>query len=286
MVKKSFVIPAEMRGQRIPGQVPSLEARRILREASMPAPPRTAAMMLAHTDPRLTPESVVKGLGFDLALERSWAKFINETVGGAVNELTVRKALHEKMRQDRIGPELRSALFQRAMTYYRGRVQKSLVQLVSPDDVIKGDVKRDNAAQSANAKRKKSNAEYAKAKREEERKTRAPVGGSYHKRVTGKDGKHKYFYDPEKYASHPEAHVDGAEAQKKYITGQIHKRLEAGECGIDDFKELAKKYGADKVGECLRSEHEGQRVKFDKGRFSKPAVPMTVEKSARFIIRG
>ncbi len=395
----------------------------------------TPQLMLAQTDPRMTPQSIVKGLGLDSALEQSWAKFLGDTLDGAPNELIARKSLHDKMRGDRLDPVLRNVIFQRAMTYYRGRLEKSgraevftdlqkaFIQkynlekknseawnkleafhsnadedegeshsgktgdskewqmledfhtatddeddakhkedskhtkvlnkpkprdaeddkptgvfqkpaaagpfigpkggkyadanhtvawhgegmqkaiLMSPDALaaeIGGKVKRDNAAQSVNAKRKKADAEYARAKKAEEKtklsksmsrgeihsfyvkraKERSEEvqkaearGGSYHKRVTREDGKHRYYYDPDKYASSKDAQVDGAEAEKKRIRSLIDKRLDEGNCSIEHFKELAKKYGADKVGESLRAGHGDGTIKFENGLFSK-AEPM------------
>lgn len=411
-----FVIPPQFRNGRIPGQVPDPAGMRAVKEASTPAPDAklTAKRLMEHNEPRLTPQAVVKGLGMDPATESSWVKLIGG-LKGASNEVVVRKAMHDKMIMDKTEPVLRNVLFQRAMSYYRSRMQKSgssegqTCVVVTVDELRKaklgeamdaggGKVKADPAAKRALTLQRKADREHARklkgeklgkgpseylpesageddtdddAMKSKDTTAPAPVtpakpaeglntanptdaqmgrtkiktsvsyrgkegapiaglnksmsrseivqfylrrkvemlgrygspaaqdaairevaqhhaanireaarmtlskaepkGGLYHKRITDKkSGKHKYFYDPAKYASHPEAHVDGAEAMKAHVHKQISARLdEHGECAIEHFKDLAMKHGADKVGDALREGCASKQYEFRKGKFRK-----------------
>ncbi len=253
---------------------------------------------------------------------------------GATSEISVRKALHERFRSDRLDPVLRKALFQRAMSFYRTRLNKSGIHetldgaqcvVVSPDEFAKamklneeklegldpgGKVKAD-----AEAKRKRTLQRKADRELEKQRKLEAkgePIeksasreeivqfylrkniaiaqryapeqvakleaqlekaeakGGSYHRRVTDpKSGKHRYFYDPEKYKA-AGGHIDGAEAAKDFLHKQIGSKLEKhGECGIEHFKDLAEKHGPDKVADALRDGCGSGKYEFKKGKFRK-----------------
>ncbi len=430
-----FVIPPQFRDSRTPGQVPSREGMAAVRYAQQPAPPAklTAKRLLEHgNEPRLTPEHVVKGLGMDAGTESSWVKFLGDSVGGAINELVVRKALHEKFRDTRMDPVLRSVLFARSMSFYRTRLRKSGIyetidgaacEVLSPDELSKamklneeklaaldigGKAKADPVAKRALVLQRKSDRELAKKRKleEEEAKKKAlskaegegsrggtitghtasgkaiydvkgksdvakvrdfisknphmstddhiaaaknpelghkekmlhvlaaklqsaaevkhlrgelasakaqvpvkkslsrdeirafylrknialakkyapehaagmeaqlekadPKGGTYHKRVTDKkSGKHRYFYDPDKYAKHPDAHIDGAEALKRTIHKTIEERLGEGEHPVESFRDLAAKHGPDKVADALREGCGSGKYEFAAGKFRK-----------------
>lgn len=133
-LSKSFTVPAAWRGARIPGQVPGQGGRNLERLLDMPEQ-KGGLAILDHTEPRLTPDSVVKGLGLDLAEESDWRGWLTKASASAQNEVVMRKALYERFLESRTPPELRRALFQRAMVYYGG-MRKSFVQIVTPRELL------------------------------------------------------------------------------------------------------------------------------------------------------
>lgn len=379
-----YVVPPQYRTQRTPGQVPSREAMQILRDAEKapPSPKLTAERLLSQDQPVLTPAGVLKGLGLDDAQEQGWRKFLG-TFKGEATEIGARQSLMQKIQGDKLEPTLRNVLFQRAMSYYRSRMQKSgtvtvdgqqcmvftpteLAKARAPEEEIPEKVMPDRTNKHRMQMQRKADRELAKKRKQEEKALTSkpngqsvaptpgesgaplrvepvagnaavkksqraevvrfylaspaerrrlieerlqgkqlrkglfslnielakkyapehvarleeqqaslakaePRGGSYHKRVTDpKTGKHKYFYDPDKYAKHPEAHVDGAEAMKGYIRKQIERRLdERGECSIEDFRDLAERHGAEHVGALLKDGCGSKAYEFRKGKFRK-----------------
>lgn len=120
-----------------PGQVPSRENIDLLRQTKqMPSEP-TLAQMFEPTGKYMRPESVVDGLGLDRAKQNEWIGLLGKALS-ARNELTVRHELVSKMLADRMAPELRRALFSRALSYYRD-MRKSMVQIVTVDELRKAE---------------------------------------------------------------------------------------------------------------------------------------------------
>jgi len=120
-----------------PGQVPSRENIDLLRQTKqMPSEP-TLAQMFEPTGRYMSPASVVDGLGLDRAKQNEWVGLLGKALS-ARNELTVRHELVTKMLSDRMAPELRRALFSRALSYYRD-MRKSMVQVVTVDELRKGE---------------------------------------------------------------------------------------------------------------------------------------------------
>lgn len=258
-MKKSGQTPPAFRHSRIPGQVPSRANLKALRLAQKPAPAFNAAMLLEHNEPVMRIEAITKGLGLDPARESSWNKFLDDQLNGGVNELVMRKALYQRMMSERMEPAMRKAIFQRSMTYHQGKMEKSVVQVVTPDEIL----------------------EKAEAR-----------GGSYHRRVPAKSGKgYRYIYDPEKYASRADAHLSGAEARdtriKKAVTSMLEEKTE---CSPEDMKALAKKFGAHEVASVLKKQcGEGGPMEFKNGKFKKKAtepVKKSLEPDFRFVIGG
>lgn len=113
---------------RWPGQVPSqerMEALAATRLATERAPGPNAVLRLPDTTPMMSTDSVVEGLGFDPAERSMWKAFLDDAMNQA-NEVVVRKTLMSKMLDAKIEPGLKRALFQRSMSLYRNRFQKSL----------------------------------------------------------------------------------------------------------------------------------------------------------------
>lgn len=248
MQKSGEVIHPAFRLMRYQGQVPSrenIEAQKLVQKK----PPKfKAEMLLDHTEPMLRVESIVKGLGLDPARETSWTKFLEDQLNGGTNELVMRKALHSRMLEERMEPELRRALFQRAMNYKRDQMRKSTFEVLTAEQIL----------------------EKAEAR-----------GGTYHRRVPRKNGKgFTYIYDPEKYDSREDAHVSGPDARDARIKKGVSTKLEeAGKkgCKVDDMKELAKKYGGKEVAAVLRKQcGEGGPMSFKSGRlYMTKALPPT-----------
>jgi predicted transcriptional regulator len=95
-----------------------------------------------------------------------------------------------------------------------------------------------------------------------------PKGGKYHRRVQGKGGRYRYYYDEDQYKRSKDAHVDGKEAANTAIEKAIATRLdETGEqgCKLDELKKLVKQYGADHVGSVCKTMAGAGKMKFKKG---------------------
>lgn len=255
-MKKSGVIPPAFRHGRVPGQVPNRDAIEALRLARRRAPAFNAAMLLEYDGPVMRVEAITKGLGLNSVRENSWNKFLGDQLNGGVNELVMRKALYSRMMDERMGPELRKAIFQRSMQYYRDRLSKSIVQILTMDEVLE------------------------KAE---------PRGGKYHRRIPAKGGKgFRYIYDPEKYASREDAHLSGPEARdtriKKAVTSMLEEMTEA---TPEDMKSLAKKFGVHEVSSVLKKQcGEGGSVEFKNGKFRLKKMEKSLEPDFRFVIGG
>lgn len=116
-LKKSigFVVPAQFRHVKIPGQVPRIDP-------ALTAMPKRR-MILAPSTPRcFTPERVVEGL----PLAPDWARHVAKAMS-APNELLMRQDLFSRMHEERMHPDLRRVLFERSLSLWReqGRMAKS-----------------------------------------------------------------------------------------------------------------------------------------------------------------
>jgi hypothetical protein len=263
------LVPAQYRLQRIPGQVPSRERMADMRDQRdlerMPRQPEIA-QLLQNTDPMGSAASVVRGMGFDARASQSWETFLEKAVASATNELVLRQAVISQTREARLQPELRQAILERALSFWR-TARKSMVRVVTVDELQKG-------VPSANADLQKAE----------------PRGGAYHKRVPQGDG-YRYIYDPEKYQSRPDAHVDGREARRQYLHGKICKAVgERGDQGahLRELRdEMAERFHPDEVEEALKG-CAGGKLEFRKGRFYlRTGATEGAEKSLqpKFIVR-
>ena len=230
-----FTIMPGYRGHTIPGQVPGQGGQRLDRLLDMPKAQHGYAM-LDHTEPRLTPESIVKGLGLAMGEENEWRGWLRRNLSPTENEVVIRKALYSKFLEDQTPPELRRAIFQRALVYYNG-MRKSLVEVVSVDELKKADA----------------------------------LGGNYYRRVANEKGGYRYYYDPESYQSRDDAHIDGGSALSKRLqklcVAEVEKAGEAG-CNIESLKALSERFGADKLAAALDAvTAEGGPIEFRKGYF-------------------
>lgn len=237
MEKSGLYIPPRFRNVRIGGQIPSRENIEAMKLVQKAVPSFKASMLLDHTEPVMRIEGITDGLGLDPVRENAWNQFLDDQLNGGVNELVMRQAIMGRMIDERMEPEMRKAIFQRSMNYYRDKMSKSLFQVVTPDEIL----------------------EKAEAR-----------GGNYHRRVPKKNGKgFNYFYDEEKYASRNYAHLSGAEARDGRIKKAVGAMLEEKtECVPEDMKDLVKKYGAKEVAAVLKKQcGDGGPVEFKNGKF-------------------
>lgn len=257
MRKSATFIPPAFRNVRMGGQVPSRENIEALKLAKEQPLTLSAEMLSAHTEPVMRIEGITKGLGLDSARENSWNKFLDDQLNGGVNELVMRKALHSRMLNERMEPEMRKAIFQRSMNYYREKMSKSVVQVLTPDEIL----------------------EKAEAR-----------GGSYHRRVPKKNGKgFNYFYDEAQYSSRDYAHLSGAEARDNRIKKAVGSMLESKpEFAPEDMKDLVKKYGAKEVAAVLKKQcGDGGPVEFKNGKFKARKLEKSRrEPDYRFVLGG
>ena len=95
-------------------------------------------------------------------------------------------------------------------------------------------------------------------------------GGKYHRRVPKPGGGFHYIYDPEQYGARRDAHLDGDDAGRTYLSGKINKCLEgAGQkgCGPKVFQSLVKRHGAKRVAQTLRDGIKNGTLAYRAGRF-------------------
>ena len=211
-----------MRRSREPGQVPTQAALARLEALTAKPGPTTLAQITAYDEPVMTPEAVVKGLGFDAAELNSWTVFVRQLAAGAGNEVQFRQQLLGKARAESLESESSRAILQRGLTYFRG-LRKSVVEVVSVTD------------------------ELSKS---------GPRGGQYYRRTPNPSGKgYRYFYDKDDYDKHAGAHTKGEDAEASYISAQVSKCLEASGtegCAPSALKTLVQKYGSAKIAQALK----------------------------------
>lgn len=180
-LRKAFVIPPELSRVSHPGQVPTStrkEAAKAERAFKQPKAP-TEADRLRDTSPRLTTRSVIEGLGLDKAQTENYRKFLDENLG-SMNETRFRQAVLQKMLDDKLDPDKRRVLADRAVSYYRFRNETAKKSILDLDDLQKGD----------------------------------PRGGRYYRRIPTEKGM-RYYYDEERYHKRDDAHLSGADVLRK-----------------------------------------------------------------------
>lgn len=204
------------------GQVPDRRRLMELAEAYRPAKPATVARLLDSGKPVYRLRDVFSGLGLDPDAEASWLAMLGPVIESAPNQVALRQAVYAVMRAQKAPGELGSMVLERALKYRDEKLRKGeCVELVTVDELRKGG---------------------------------EPTGGTYYRRVKGKTGRWRYYYDQEKYEQSGDAHLDGETASKKAVTGKVRAMLEkAGKSGVQlsDCKALCKRYGHKLVGGVL-----------------------------------
>jgi len=258
-LNKSYLNPIQtLAHARVPGQVPSRENLELMKLAQTKPPGVSVARLLALDEPVLAVSHIVDNLGLDTACRNDWTQFLEKALQGATNELTLRQDIISKCLNERLDGVLRLAIMQKALSYWRA-YKKSVVQIVTSDELLE------------------------KSKHHEGNKTMNKAearGGKYHRRVPTENGKHKYYYDEDQYRNREDAHMNGEDELKKYLSGKVQKCiLKAGDngCDIKAFESLVKKYGAKIVSDVLRK-NTGKLFTFQKGCFK------LINKSERFFI--
>lgn len=226
---------------RVPGQVPDKRRMMELAEAFRSAQPSTTAQIEDSNKPMLSLRSVFEGLGLDPDAEASWRAMLGPTIEESPNELALRQAVYAVLRQQKVDGELGAEILRRALRYRRDRMQKSHVALVTVDELRKA----------------------------------GPAGGKYYRRVKGRSGRYRYYYDQDKYERSNDAHLDGETTSKRVVQGKVGAMLEkAGKAGVAlaDLKPLTKRYGSKLVGGVLNDARSRGELAFRKGRLSAQKV--------------
>lgn len=203
------------------GQVPDRRRLMELAEAYRPAKPATVGRLLDSNKPVYRLRDVFSGLGLDPDAEASWLAMLGPVIESAPNQVALRQAVYAVMRAQKAPGELGSAVLERALKYRGEKLRKSRMQIMTVDEL---------------------------------RKAAEPTGGTYYRRVKGKTGKWRYYYDQEQYERSGDAHLDGETASKKAVAGKVRAMLEkAGKSGValTDCKALCKRYGHKLVGGVL-----------------------------------
>lgn len=136
---------------------------------------------------------------------------------GTGTEIDFRRSMLSALFEARIEPSLRRAVMSRAVSYYRGTVAAG----PGPQHfVIKADAR----------------------------------GGNYHRRIPKPDGGYTYVYDPDKYSSRPDAHLDGAQTQEQHVERALRKLLFSRMDGCDpsELSDLVRKYSAALVAKVAK----------------------------------
>lgn len=236
-MSKSYTIPQYYKQHRIPGQIPNTkELPKEVRNAVPMPKPATRDQIEAFEGNVLTPEDVIRGLGFNPQEKDSWTRFIGQTARVAENEATFRKMVMERCREYQCNTELTRAISQRGLRYWL-ELQKAFVYCdpLSPDEFAKAD----------------------------------PRGGKYHRRIPKPDGGYRYIYDESQYQNRQDAHINGQDASLSYATKHVVNCVEqAGDqgCPMGGFKDLVKKFGSKLVASVLQNNANG-KLTFKGGKF-------------------
>jgi len=181
---------------------------------SPPRPPRESDYRFRVV---ITPEHVVRGLGLDRHVESAIISAVHATSG--MGALYARMAVSETILMLNVDPAMRAVILERVQ------------QLV-------GDRDPGREVTDALALRGLRKAD--------------PRGGKYHARVPDGNGGYRYFYDEEKYAKQPNAHVSGRSVLKGKCGDAITKRVGAGDCTLEEARDAAKEYDDDLVKDAIR----------------------------------
>lgn len=244
---------------RLPGQVPSKENLKLIKELNtMPSPHKPGGSVAWK--PVLTTSAIVAELGFQPGKLAEWVKFLENQMS-AKNAVTFRQGIMARMQEEKLAPEIRRMILHRALKYWRRSVEKGAVQVVSPDEIKKARFKDPESMQKAIGLAVVDGVMLVL----EDPLQKGAEGGTYVRRIPKSGGGFTYIYDQNKYNARKDAHLSGEETELNYIKGKITRQVEsAGNdgCGLESLRGLVKKYGSKKVGGVLQK----CGFKFSKGK--------------------
>jgi len=247
-LEKAFIVPAQYKHARTDGQTPNRDTIEALKLASTPAKPFTVARLLEDTNPHIRAATVFEGVGFHASKQSEYEKFLENELMSAPNELVLRKALLAKFKEDALDPVLRGVLLQRAISHYRNRFTKSLVQLIDPIEI---------------SGKKNSNTSNTLSKGEAR-------GGKYYRRIPRGTGKgYRYIYDEQDYKSQPTAHLHGQEEHETYVSNRVLNAIQKGGpggCEMSAIAPLVGKYGSSHISKILSKNCSSGEIVYRKGK--------------------
>jgi len=256
-MKKSYqsYIPPAFRRVKWEGQVPyKSRQRRLDQMLAMPKPAKPGSEFDQH-GPVWSAADVVHGLGFSNRQQQNLERLVATAIEDPwTNELHVRQKLDIIARDEGMEAAQRRAFNQKALTYWRYTHASKSIQIVSTEELSKAEAR----------------------------------GGRYHRRVARKDKGYTYYYNSEKYGRRDDAHVSGEEATSSAIKKRVIERVGmAGTegCVPKDLKDLAKKYGHQKVLKLLGRECKEGGLSYKKGRFYPAKGKEEVQKALVHYIR-
>ena len=262
------------------GQVPDRRRLMELAEAYRPAKPATVARLLDNGKPVYRLRDVFSGLGLDPDAEASWQAMLGPAIEAAPSEVALRQAIFATMREQKAPGELGSAVLERARKYRAEKLHKSRVNVDKikkrvlewfKDNPNPSDDQVHDLAESLKINPHKFETVIYSLLTDfvdDLRKAEA-AGGTYYRRVKGKTGRWRYYYDQQKYEGSPDAHLDGEGASKRAVRGKVGAMLEkAGKGGVKlaDLKPLTKRYGSKLVGGVLNDARAKGELAYKGGR--------------------
>jgi len=218
--QQSFSVASWAKRARWPGQVPGNALLELRRLSETPPQHMTVELLTAHTGPVLSPSRIVQNLGMSPQQEMQWARFLETAAETAPNEVILRQSLFQKMQNDRLEPELRNAIFQRAMNYARNTMRKS-VQVFTPDELRKAEP----AVEPESPQFVIYPDKLEKGRGEPTRKSE-PRGGNYYRRIPTKKGGFRYIYNPDSYHGREDAHLHGPEVKAERLRKTVVSRIQ------------------------------------------------------------
>jgi hypothetical protein len=209
------------RANRIPGQVPRLDAQ--LDAMFVLTPQVHIAESLDAPRPILRAEMVAGDLGLPDHVERNITQFVKHEAPIAGNEVAFRRSVMMSLFEQRLDPTARRMVLSRALNYYRNTTSSSTSPHI-PSYVI-----------------------------EPLQRAAAPRGGRYHRRVPKPGGGYEYIYDEHEYKKRPDAHLDGKEAQHNYLKDSVRKLIGDEGCHVTALADHVKRHGSKAVGDAVRA---------------------------------
>jgi hypothetical protein len=231
-LQKAFTTPPTFRRAVHPVGTPNREEYRLMQEVKKTPPQFTIDRFLET--PILSVEGIPKNLGLSQDQEENLVGVLGRVMQSA-NAIAFRQALFHEL--EGYQPDIKAAVFQKAFSFWKARLAKSVgCEVYSPDELRKAEAR----------------------------------GGSYYRRVPTKKGGYRYYYDQGKYDGSKDAHTSGSDARTGYLKKRVMHTIEqAGDkgCDVESFKALAKRYGVKEVAGVVKGCVDGKELSFKKGRF-------------------